>query len=178
MKQKNENPEIYEYRTGGTELPHRSTLFAVGAALLIMVVSTFFAGTLGLLQTEPLDSRKSLAMLMQAEAPIHPDSTKPEDALYMDGDVILCENIGFSCQTISEFCKRIYTLPSGIYVVSVAQNTPAARLGVLPGDILLRIDGAPATLQQLLSNSPENRPMALEFYRKEKTYTVYFAPGD
>lgn len=177
MKHREEHHFVNEYRTGGTDLNPFSGLFTAGVLVLAVVTAVLLSGALWLLQAEPLSSQKSLAVLNLSE-----DTHDPADPLYMEGEVITCTDIGFTCQGISDFCKKLYSLPTGIYVIHVDADTPAAKLGILPGDILVRVNGkplrTPSALQMALDRCPEGGIVALEFYRKEKTFTVYFTPGD
>ncbi len=38
-----------------------------------------------------------------------------------------------------------YSLPSGLYVISVQEKSDAAAKGILPGDILTAVNGLPVT---------------------------------
>lgn len=177
MKYKEEHPFVNEYRTGSTVFNPLSGLFTAGVLVLAVITAVLLSGALWLLQAEPLSSQKSLAVLALSENP-----RIPEDSLYMEGEVVTCADIGFTCQGISDFCKKLYALPMGVYVVHVDADTPAAKLGILPGDILVRVNEkslrTPAALQNAIQHCPAGSIVALEFYRKEKTFTVYFTPGD
>ena len=177
MKYKEEHPFVNEYRTGSTVFNPLSSLFTAGVLVLAVITAVLLSGALWLLQAEPLSSQKSLAVLNLPEG-----TRAPVDSLYMEGEVVTCADLGFTCQGISDFCKKLYSLPMGIYVIHVDTDTPAAKLGILPGDILVRVNEKPlrnpVTLQNSLDRCPEGGIVALEFYRKEKTFTVYFTPGD
>ena len=178
MKQREEHhPSTNEYRTGGTVQNPLSGLFTAGVLVLAVITAVLLSGTLWLLQAEPLSSQKSLAVLTLSE-----ETVKPPDPLYMEGEVVACAEIGFTCQGISDFCQRLYSLPAGVYIVHVDADTPAAKLGILPGDILVGVNErplrTPATLQNALNNCPSGSIVALELYRKGKTFPVYFTPGD
>ncbi|MBQ3000507.1 MAG: PDZ domain-containing protein [Oscillospiraceae bacterium] len=177
MKHREEHPFTNEYRTGGSNLNPLNSLFTAGVLVLAVVTAVLLSGALWLLQAEPLSSQKSLAVLNLSE-----ETRNPADSLYMEGEVVTCTDIGFTCQGISDFCKKLYALPMGVYVIHVDADSAAAKLGILPGDILVRVNEkplrTPATLQNALNNCPSSGIVALEFYRKEKTFTVYFTPGD
>lgn len=177
MKHREEHSFINEYRTGGTVQNPLSGLFTAGVLVLAVITAVLLSGALWLLQAEPLSSQKPLAVLTLSE-----DNHIGADSLYMEGEVVTCTDIGFTCQGISDFCKKLYALPTGVYVIHVDADTPAAKLGILPGDILVRVNErplrTPATLQNSLNNCPSGGIVALEFYRKGKTFPVYFTPGD
>jgi regulator of sigma E protease len=48
--------------------------------------------------------------------------------------------------------------PADLFIHAVEPNTPAAALGLLPGDLLLALDGAPLTAWELLAQTLEERP--------------------
>ena len=178
MKYRDEYHITNEYRTGGAVFPRHPHLFIAVILVLTLLLIALLISTALLFKAELLSSRNTISTLSLPEAPVAPDHS----GLYMEGEVVTCEEIGFRCQAISDFCKKLYSLPSGVYIVSVTQNTPAAKLGVLPGDILIRINEeslrSPEILQQYLRVCPKNGRIALSFIRKEKTYTVYFSPGE
>ncbi|MBE6943602.1 MAG: PDZ domain-containing protein [Ruminococcaceae bacterium] len=177
MKHRDEHHFVNEYRTGGTAFNPRNGLFAAGVLVLAVVTVVLLSGAIWLLQAEPLSNKKSLAVLALAE-----ETRAPEDSLYMKGEVVTCAEIGFTCQGISVFCQKLYALPMGIYIVHVDADSPAAKLGILPGDILVCVNdkplNTPTALQEALAHCPENGQVSLGFYRKEKTFTVSFSPGD
>ena len=177
MKQREENSFVNEYRTGGADFPGCNHLYIVGITVLAVLLIVLLVAASWILRAELLSSQHTVGTLS-----LSPEHIKPESTPYMEGDVVVCEDLGFHCQAISEFCERIYALPSGVYVVSVQSHTPAEQLGVLPGDVLVGVNGqslrAPETLDEFLRTCPKNGRLALEFRRKEKTYTVYFTPGE
>lgn len=172
-----ENNTPNEYRTGG-HLPIRSSGGLLTAGLLVFVAITAMFLTAGFLalRTDPLGEDKELAALHT------PDCTRcPEEEPHMEGEVTTCNTVGITCQSISEFCEKYYELPAGIYILHVIKDSPADQQGVLPGDVLVRVNGEalrlPNTLQWLLDNSPKDTLVELEFSRKGKSYTIYVAPG-
>ncbi len=177
MKHKEEQNFVNEYRTGGTVFPPLSSAFRTGFLILAVLTTVLLTGASWLWQAEPLSSQKSLAVLALSE-----DTQNPGNSLYMEGEVVTNDDIGLTCQGISDFCGKVYDLPIGVYIIHVAPNTPASRLGILPGDILIHINRRPLqtpdTLQIFFDNCPENGSVTLEFYRKGKTFTVYFTPED
>ena len=49
--------------------------------------------------------------------------------------------LGITGERLSVFYQRYYRLPAGLYVTAVAEGSSAADVGIVPGDILLSIDG-------------------------------------
>ena len=102
-----------------------------------------------------------------------------QNGAYLE-DVRYCEEIGITGQAISEFCESFYQIPKGIYVVDVKKDSIAFLQGVMPGDVLLRVNGEqiarPVILQHLLQFQPWEETIILEFFRKGREYTVYLTP--
>ena len=172
-----ENFSPNEYRTGGhLPLQRPGGLFAVGILIFFAFSAMFLAASSLALHTDPLGEGKELAALQAPEDPIFPGGD-----IHMEGEVTTCTAVGIICQSISEFCEKYYELPAGIYILQVEKDSPADRQGVLPGDVLVRVNGEalrlPATLQWFLDHPQEGSPIELEFSRKGKIYSIYVASG-
>lgn len=166
-----------EYRTGGSMPPDRpGGLFAVAILILLSAAGIFLTAGFNMLRTGATSADKELAALYVPDA-----TTYPANDLHMDGEVTDVDTVGIICQSISEFCEKYYELPAGIYILQVTADSPAARQGVLPGDVLTRVNGKalrlPGTLQNILESSPPNSLLPLEFSRKGKSYTIYVIAG-
>lgn len=91
--------------------------------------------------------------------------------------------LGFSGETVSEFWHTYHQLPRGIFIQSVEENSDAALQGVLPGDILIRVNNTPVSsieqLHTLLTDVPPAQPVDLVIFRDgaEMTLTVALAPA-
>ena len=175
MHRKDKNHQN-EYRTGGP-IHRRSwnALFAVGIFLFFAVIGMLLTALLLGLRINTLGAHKVIASLDV------PDETMNlNNDLHMEGLVMDCAELGITCQSISEFCENYYKLPRGIYIVRTKAHTPAARHGVLPGDILTKVNGKPlrlpTTLQSILDENPKGQPIELEFIRKEKIFTITLTP--
>ena len=74
----------------------------------------------------------------------------------------------FDLDTYDRSGLRIEANPAGFRVVSVSYGTPAAEAGLRPGDIILAVNGQPATsitlpsLRDELRQRPPGSVMALE----------------
>src|SRR5205807_658302 len=69
-----------------------------------------------------------------------------------------------------------------VVVVRVAPGSQGQRLGLLPGDILLRYDGQPVTqtdafIRGRQAESKTDRPRPLVVRRKDRTFTIQVSPG-
>ena len=107
-----------------------------------------------------------------------PSTTVKEivDQLLAQGYVSGRPWLGVSVQQLSAFDQLYYRLPSGLYVTEVAPNSDAAAKGLVPGDILLSLDGqrltGTDTLEQLLYNHNAGDKVQLVIYRSGTQYTV------
>ena len=172
---KNNTPN--EYRTGGHLPIQRSgSLLAVGFLIFAAVTTMFITTGFLALRGDPFTEDKELAVLNI------PDSTRyPNEEPHMEGEVTTCSAIGITCQSISAFCEKYYKLPAGIYILQVKKGSPADQQGVLPGDVLVRVNGEalrqPHRLQWFLDNTPNDALVEMEFSRNGKHYTIYVIPG-
>lgn len=177
MVSKKDKASPNEYRTGGPI--HRGSygaLFAVGLFVLLTVSSMLFMAGFLLFRANPSGQHKVIAALQISE-----ETQTNGDEPHMEGLSMVCAEFGVFGQTISAFCEKYYELPSGIYVIRVLQNTPAAIQGVLPGDILLKANGealaSPQKLQEIIDSCPIGELVTLDVSRKGKIFYVYFIPG-
>lgn len=90
--------------------------------------------------------------------------------------------LGFYAEEVSAFDRLYYRIPQGLYIRRVAHGSAAAAEGLLPGDILLSIDGQPvsteAALQQLLAQLADGTPVRICIYRNAKRYDLTLTPND
>jgi membrane-associated protease RseP (regulator of RpoE activity) len=172
-----ENNSPNEYRTGGhMPLQQPGGLLAVVIAILLAFTCMFLTAGFMVLRSDPLGENEVLASLYVPDC-----TTVPQGDLHMDGEVTTLDTVGITCQSISEFCEKYYELPAGIYILQVADGSPASRQGVLPGDVLVRVNGEalrlPATLRSILQDAAPNTLLELEFSRKGNSYTIHILSG-
>jgi len=69
----------------------------------------------------------------------------------------------------SQAAKRPGLPTSGAYVGRVAPGSPAERVGLRPGDVIVALGGRPVTraadIQQILAQRPRDRDLSLTFWR-------------
>ncbi len=89
-------------------------------------------------------------------------------------------SLGFSGQEVPEVWCLHQDLPHGIYITNVENQTDAAMQGVLPGDILLQVDGQDITsTEQLTSLLEENQqPVQVSLYRAGEEIHLTLTPLD
>jgi len=78
--------------------------------------------------------------------------------------------IGISGQSVSMDATQLYGIPEGIYIKTVAENSPASEAGLQEGDILTEFDGESVTsqkdLQALLQYYASGETVELTIYRR------------
>lgn len=171
-----ENNIPFEYQTGSVP-PARQAggVFAAGVFIIFAVLGLFIVtGVIGYRVFAP-NTTPVIASLSHKEG-----NTASPNGAFMEGDVLNCQTIGITCQSISNFCAEYYSLPKGVYVVSVEKNTPADQQGILPGDVLIAINDDPtsqaATLQNYVENNSSDDPVYLLFVRGEQEFSVFLSP--
>lgn len=126
------------YQTGSTQPPKSYMgviLVLLGLVIFLGGIATFLGFT---------NIRLFQALTAQKE-------TTPNAVgfSYADGQEVTGEaqktGLGFSGETVSEFWHTYHQLPRGIFIQCVDENSDAALQGVLPGDILIRVNGNPIT---------------------------------
>lgn len=138
------------YQTGSTTPPKSHgglVAFLLGLVIFLCGIST----SLGLMNIRlfqvlntQMQETTSPAAAVSYSAPAEED-TQELDAI----DFAL----GFSGQTVPEFWNLYQDLPRGVYVTYVYRDTVASQQGLLPGDIILNIDGIPTGDVQLLMDA-------------------------
>ncbi len=120
---------------------------SVSIFLLVTVVGGVFAGL-----PLPLFSRSSAQQYKGAES-IPMEAVMPGVAVGTTSSINgVCQPndvpyLGITYLVITDALARFYGLESarGLLVTDVDRNSPAARVGILPKDILLSFDGQPIT---------------------------------
>ncbi len=64
-------------------------------------------------------------------------------ALVRDGEVRGRPAIGITVGSIPENAANFYELPEGLYISAVSKGSDAEKQGILPGDILIAVNGTP-----------------------------------
>jgi len=105
-----------------------------------------------------------------------PSSTVKEvvDQLLNKGYVSGRPTLGITGETVSTF-QQIYTrLPKGVYITAVEPGSPAATRGLVPGDILLSVNGTRISdtegLESILYSCQPGDVLRIVIYRSGKQY--------
>ena len=165
------------YETGSTKPPKSY----MGVVLLLLGLVIFLGGIVTALGFTNLRLFRALAD--QAETPSNA-------VAFSDGNAPVVASqaqqtgLGFSGETVSEFWHTYHQLPRGIFIQSVDEGSQAAIQGVLPGDILVRINDAPVhsveELHALVEQMDSAQTVTIVIYRDETEITlpVAFVPGN
>lgn len=172
MKEKKPTTETYDqweawaqqtYRTGGTQPPKSHG----GLVAFLLVVIIFLCGistALGLMNIRLF--RQLTAFATEETGPI---TFSQSDGITRDAPDT---PLGFMGQAVPPFWQNYHDLPPGIYVTKVIAGSHAATQGVLPGDVLVAINGSPVTdmetLQQALSENTPGDTVTASFIRREQ----------
>lgn len=92
--------------------------------------------------------------------------------------------LGFSCQSMDITYQYLHRLPAGLYINHVEPGSVAERLGIVPGDVLISLNGTAVSttgmLSIMLENLPENQPLEVVIYlaAKKIPITLTFREGE
>lgn len=158
------------YQTGSTQ-PPKSHSTAVSLLLALVIFLLGISTALGLMNIRLLDALK------QADSEPAGVAFSGEQEQSSADDIPF--SLGFSGQEVPEFWCVYQDLPHGIYITEVAENSDAAAKGVLPGDILTKLDGQAVVSADQLASLLEDRnaPVQASFFRDgehlELTLTIH-----
>lgn len=66
--------------------------------------------------------------------------------------------LGISCQNVTDTISRMYGLPMGVYITTVADNSAADKAGLQAGDIIIEVDGEViSTFDELTAKKNEHK---------------------
>ena len=165
----------YYYETGSTQPPKSSVWIVLLLVLLIFVGGIITAlGILNVKLWSTFSAEKEEAVSLRFTREL--DSSIPQYASAQPAEHTPDICLGFSTETVSEFLQAYYNLPQGVYIPHVTTGSSAEIAGILPGDILLAINGECITdtemLSGLLRRHHGKSPVELTIFRDGKTLSV------
>lgn len=82
-----------------------------------------------------------------------PSSTVKDvvEQLITNGYVTGRPSLGLEGEVLSSFYQHYFRMPAGLYITQVEPEGPAGTVGIIPGDVLLRLDGEPIYSQNDLN---------------------------
>lgn len=166
MKNKMDKTEEYEncpeweqdtYQTGFTRPP--KSYGGVIAFLLVLVI--FLCGISTALGLMNIRLFHQLTAAQKDSAVVFSQSAEDDHASNAP--------LGFTGQDIPEIWCLYQDIPRGVYITEVDDRSDAAARGIVPGDILVSLDGEPtgdnAALQTLLNSKLAQAAVRLGIYR-------------
>lgn len=171
------------YRTGDTHPPksHR------GLISLLLVVIIILGSVVGILGMMNIRLFRRLDMLQeQSTAPMRFDGDSIDASVaeppVVSGNVAGTPILGLSGYILSSFDQMVYRLPNGFYIASVSDDSDAAAKGVLPGDLLLQLNGVSVadadTLKTQVQNCQVGESVSLVIFRSGQQYTFSVTVGE
>ena len=133
------NEQPFEYRTGRTE-PQKNHRGIIAFLLILVIFLCGIVSALGLMNI------RLFRLLEQMKTP-----EKTPLSFSQETDPTLTENAaamelwGMSCAEPGEVYRELYDLPRGLYISQVAEDSPADRAGIAPGDVLVALAGQDVT---------------------------------
>lgn len=92
------------------------------------------------------------------------------------GEVIGRPSIGISVGAIPENVKIYYEMPDGVYIASVSESSDAQKQGILPGDVVIAVDGTPVSSSDEINDMKNamsvGDSMVLTIWRDGETFDV------
>ena len=160
------------YQTGSTQPPKSRKGLLAG--LLITVI--FLCGLVSALSLMNIKLSRQLESLQEPEL-CTVAFAQAEGLLSCSQDAPL----GINGHAVSQFWQDYDRLPQGIYITQVEATCEAAAKGILPGDILVAIDGCPVTdpeqLPQFLHARSIGEQLQLTLYRNGQSWTCLLTLG-
>ena len=160
------NEHDYEYRTGFTH-PQKNRKGLV-SGLLICVI--FLCGIISVLSMmnihlfQKLTEKENITPVSFSDT----DSSSPTQT-----DVLCLRVAGMTFQELPSLYQQLYNLPQGLYISQVATGSNADKLGIAPGDVLIRVGETPVYQLDVLQNlmgASENQAVLI-LYRNGQTLT-------
>ncbi len=91
-------------------------------------------------------------------------------------------SLGLSVESVPRFYQRYYGLPDGLYITDVEEGSPAAELGIQPGDVLVSVGGSSVsdvdTLSSLLYSYEAGDTVEIVIYRSRRQYALELTLGE
>jgi membrane-associated protease RseP (regulator of RpoE activity) len=162
-------PEQSTYQTGSTKPPKSYR----GLILFLLGLVIFLGGIATALGFTNVQLFKALHA-QEEQTPNAVDfASQPDQRAAAEG--AQDTGLGFSGETVSEFWHNYHELPRGVFIQSVDAGSQAALQGILPGDILVQVDGVRIDsleqLQELLLATDVDTVTAV-LHRDEGEFTV------
>lgn len=139
------------YETGSTQPPKSRVLIVL--LLVLLIFSGGIITALGILNIKLWSAfspqkKDSVSLRFSREE----DHSTPQFFASGSAETGPGAGLGVVAETVSPFMRAYYNLPQGVYLSHVTEGSPADAAGILPGDILLAVDGQKITDTDTLNN--------------------------
>lgn len=163
--------ESSTYQTGSTKPPKSH----MGLILVLLGIVIFLGGIVTALGVTNIRLFQALSAQQQTEPNAIGFSHADPQSVATNAKPT---GLGFCGETVSEFWHTYHQMPLGVFIQTVDENSDAARKGVLPGDILIRLNGTPIIAIEDLQNLLEgtNGPVEIVLYRDNEQITLQIQP--
>ncbi len=127
------NEQPFEYRTGRTQ-PGKNHRGIIAFLLILVIFLSGIVSALGLMNI------RLFRLLEQMGADGKTPLSFSQESDPTAGQIPAALQVwGMSCAEPGEVYRELYDLPRGLYISHVEENSPAAGVGIAPGDVLVRI---------------------------------------
>lgn len=171
------------YQTGDTH-PPKSHRGLIALLFVVIIILGSVVGVLGMMNVRLF--RQLDTLYAQSTAPMRFDGEGEDGAVaeppVVSGDTAGTPILGLSGYMLSSFDQMVYRLPRGFYIVALSDGSDAAAKGILPGDVLLQLNGAAITDADTLKTQVQNcrvgDTVSLTVFRSGEQYTFSVTVGN
>lgn len=174
MKENQQEKNHGTYRTGRTN-PPKSHQGTVAVLLILVTILSSIVTVLGMMNIRLwniLENQKAQDPEMAGEEQIALAEVRDEQIAAEKGNLVW----GMTCQEISELYRSYNSWPSGLYISQVEPGSVADEGNVLPGDILVALNGTAVThlaeLEQAADEAAPGEQLTLTLYRDEEQIEI------
>lgn len=113
---------------------------------------------------------KKVVFTVQREGKTLEISCAPTEKGKVEGDAVACENWGFTAKAINRFDnpELYFYQPQGVFVFGVKKFSPAARAGLMKGDIIVKVDSRNIETLEELSECYRQAARSNEYNRRSR----------
>lgn len=155
------------YQTGVTQ-PAKSYVGVIALLLMLVIFLCGIVTALGLMNIQLFRQNQANGTAQGTPLSFTGRSSENQQNLQEDSaGVVAFWELGLVAREMNGIYRSYYDLPVGIYITQVNADSPAARAGVTPGDVLTACNGqAMETTQQLQACLAGQQDIQFVVYRK------------
>ncbi len=169
------------YQTGFTTPPKsRNGLIAVLLVLIILLCGMVtLLGIANIRLFRALDDQTAAkeVPISLARANQEPEAQViSHDSLLQENAPMVSTPLGLEGESVPDFYQIYFSLPKGMFVQGVDPVSNSAQVGILPGDIILSINGLPITspleLKEALVSFTPGDTVSLTVFRNSQKFQI------